>query len=376
MEFQSYNDELGLANITFKRVFDNIRISRTDGKGNTTQLKVHCVLGQRSRIMKNLENPDRRGNYKLPMIVINRSGFSRNGDRLNNLHNEVKYEQTSSSRLKHLMAPVPIDINYEVSIIAKYQADIDKIASNFMVFFNSDIYSSIEHPKYAGVKLDNQIIMSDTVTEEHNDSPDPAEDDIMTSTFSFTFKTYLFGGTRKAQLIHPTLLSTYLSSVVSSYIEVIPSSEIDKFQEKHPSSSVSVLFDIKPNQIDDFQKKYPSREVSANLTCMATVQCSSYVDDISTLVYDDVPIIGQLNFGFYNVPRKEDISAYMMSVDNELLTKHEHIALSAEISSGYYDVVDNRCTLAPFVDKLTWKIDETSLCAFPSNVGWYNDFDS
>ena len=105
--------------------------------------------------MKNLENPDRRGNYKLPMIVINRSGFSRNGDRLNNLHNEVKYEQTSSSRLKHLMAPVPIDINYEVSIIAKYQADIDKIASNFMVFFNSDIYSSIEHPKYAGAKLDN-----------------------------------------------------------------------------------------------------------------------------------------------------------------------------------------------------------------------------
>ena len=66
----------------------------------------------------------------------------------------------------------------------------------------------------------------------------------------------------------------------------------------------------------------------------------------------------------------------MMSVDNELLTKHEHIALSAEISSGYYDVVDNKCTLAPFVDKLIWKIDETSLCAFPNNVGWYNDFDS
>ena len=66
----------------------------------------------------------------------------------------------------------------------------------------------------------------------------------------------------------------------------------------------------------------------------------------------------------------------MMSVDNELLTKHEHIALSAEISSGYYDVVDNKCTLAPFVDKLIWKIDETSLCAFPHNVGWYNDFDS
>lgn len=57
-----------------------------------------CVFGQRSRILKGLENPERRGNYKLPMIVINRTGYSRNGERLNNLHNEVKFEITSSNR--------------------------------------------------------------------------------------------------------------------------------------------------------------------------------------------------------------------------------------------------------------------------------------
>ena len=45
MEFMSYNDELGLANMLFKRVFDNIRISRTSAKGETSLLKVHCVFG-------------------------------------------------------------------------------------------------------------------------------------------------------------------------------------------------------------------------------------------------------------------------------------------------------------------------------------------
>lgn len=70
--------------------------------------------------MKALENPERRGNYKVPMIVINRTGYSRNGERLNNLNNEVKYEISSKNRLYHLMAPVPVDINYEVSVIAKY----------------------------------------------------------------------------------------------------------------------------------------------------------------------------------------------------------------------------------------------------------------
>ena len=102
-----------------------------------------------------MENPENRGNMKVPMIVINRTGYNRNGERLNNLHNEVKYEITSSDRRYHLLTPVPVDISYEVSIVAKYPSDIDKIASNFMVFFNSDIYVSCEHPKYKGIKLNN-----------------------------------------------------------------------------------------------------------------------------------------------------------------------------------------------------------------------------
>ena len=39
-------------------------------------------------IMKALENPERKGIYKLPLISINRTGYSRNGERLNNLNND------------------------------------------------------------------------------------------------------------------------------------------------------------------------------------------------------------------------------------------------------------------------------------------------
>lgn len=53
------------------------------------------------------------------------------------------------------MTPVPVDISYDVTIMAKYPSDIDKIASNFMVFFNSDLYVSCEHPKYKGIKMNN-----------------------------------------------------------------------------------------------------------------------------------------------------------------------------------------------------------------------------
>lgn len=36
-----------------------------------------------------------------------------------------------------------------------------------MVFFNNDIYVSCEHPKYEGIKMNNQIVMSDNVNEDH-----------------------------------------------------------------------------------------------------------------------------------------------------------------------------------------------------------------
>ena len=140
MQFVSWNNELGCATLLFARCFSNIQIERTDKKGNKSWLSVPCVNGKRSRILKELENPDRKGMYSVPMIVYQRTGYSRNSDRLNSLHNEVKYEITSSNRNYQLLTPVPIDVEYEVSVIAKYQVDVDKIASNFMVFFNSDIF--------------------------------------------------------------------------------------------------------------------------------------------------------------------------------------------------------------------------------------------
>lgn len=373
MTFISYNAELALANILFQRVFSNIQIERTDKNGNTSWLKVPCVMGQRSRILKSLENAERRSMYKFPMIVINRTGYQRQGDRLNSLHNEVKYEISSKRRLYEKLTPVPIDISYDVSVMAKYQADIDKIASNFMVFFNSNIFVSQEHPKYEGVKLNNEIIMSDSVSEEHPDELDPSADDIVTSNFSFTFKTYLFGGTSKAKR-RTHALSTVMTQVVSSYVY--------EFQND--------------DAIREFLDQSGGTHAPLSTTLTAIVEVPSQVEtDLSspTEEYDDgVPAIRTIDFGFYAVPKYADIDQYILSVDNEQIAKHGHFTVPAYLSSERYfqakgrdgktvlstegDVygsVDNWCTLAPYVDRIRWKIDESLSAAFPDNFKPYGD---
>jgi hypothetical protein len=135
MEVQSWNKELILANAQFKRLFNNISFYQDNNK-----ITFNCVLGNRSRIFKNLENPTKDSMYKLPLIIIQRTGVTKNNDRLSNINNEVKYS-THSSRLDYnLYTPVPIDITYEVSIISKYQEHIDRAISNFIPFFNKDLY--------------------------------------------------------------------------------------------------------------------------------------------------------------------------------------------------------------------------------------------
>ena len=392
MEFQSYNEELALASLLFKKLFSNIRIQRTLDNGEKKETLVKCVLGQRSRIMKALENPERKGIYTLPLISINRTGYSRNGERLNNLNNEVKYELGPKSRYYHLMAPVPVDINYEVTVMSKYQADIDKIASNFMVFFNSDLFVSCEHPKYEGIKMNCQVVMQDSVSEEHPDDLSPETDDFVTAVFQFTFKTFLFAGMEKYKKRQPTILSSQQVVTLSNIVVV-----------------------LRPSEIDDFQKKYPTREVSALVPQMVTADISVEIpnpelsgDDIPE-EYEPIPAVRNIDSGFYVVPAAEAFDSYITSVDQGLLTPHKHYGISGYISSeayisthlpklipdpysetssmlsiyneplqtsgDYYEKTTSHCSLYPYKDPIRWAINPFSKEEFPNNVEVYNDMD-
>ncbi len=73
---------------------------------------------------------------------------------------------------------MPVDISYDVMIVSKFPGDIDKILSNFICFFNNDLFVSSIHPKYDGLVLNNQVIMEDTISEELPEELMPEQDDI------------------------------------------------------------------------------------------------------------------------------------------------------------------------------------------------------
>ena len=137
--------------------------------------------------------------------------------------------------------------------------------------------------------------MQDSVSEEHPDELDATQDDLITTTFNFTFKTYLFAGTETFKLVKPKVISSFMSSYVDAEVVKIPA-----------------------NKIDDFQKKYPNASVSATVLKNVTRELTAMVDnpDVSSTTYSDVPIINKIDFGLYVVPGKHDIPQYIQSVDN------------------------------------------------------------
>ena len=202
MEVRSYNNELVFAQLLFSRVFKNITIRRKLGDGKSLDIRIPCVIGSRSRVYKNIEakSNSSSGNLTLPLICITRTGLSKSPERLSNLHNEIV--QSDGVRVNYnLLTPIPIDIHYEVAVISKYPADAEMVMSNFIPFFNQDIYVSSIHPKFKNIKTNSQIIMDDEISQEFPaiEGVDGLTDDIQTSVCTFTFKTWIFGGTAKSK---------------------------------------------------------------------------------------------------------------------------------------------------------------------------------
>ena len=217
MEVRSGNQELAYANILFSRLFRNIVIERQIN-GEKREVQVNCVIGNRSRIFKDLENPDKAATYKLPLIVITRTGYQINNSRLANLHNEVLHAPTTSSHIYDIMTPVPIDVSYTVTVLSKYPGDNDLICSNFIPFFNSDLFVTTTHPKFTDVKIDCQIVMGNSISEQLPEELASNADNFTTTTFNFTFKTWLYAGMNKVPITD--VYTRYITStIVSTWID-------------------------------------------------------------------------------------------------------------------------------------------------------------
>ena len=104
MKYRSYNSEIIIATTLLVDVFNDIIIdrrkhglkrdfSKTVSLDEIVQQKIEipCILGDRSIILKSLENEP--GKYKLPLIILQNKSLKTDTNRMVDLHNDVFYQE-------------------------------------------------------------------------------------------------------------------------------------------------------------------------------------------------------------------------------------------------------------------------------------------
>jgi hypothetical protein len=217
MKYRSYNSEILIATTLLVNVFNDIIIDRRKHGLNRDfskavslndiiqqEIEIPCVLGDRSAILKSLENEP--GRYKLPIIILQNKSIKSDASRMVDLHSDVFYqvdEQFSKLDVSHhLYKPQqlskkrgqPITIDYDMTIITKYKEDIDQIFSNWAVHFRPDIYVKWWHPRIKENPLTSQILWSHNISNDLPIEYNPQNIFTYKLTTSFSFKSWLFYG--------------------------------------------------------------------------------------------------------------------------------------------------------------------------------------
>ena len=134
----------------------------------------------------------------LPAVAVNVTGVSRDTSRVFNKIDGFYYSGTSGEERtsRHIKPPVPVNINLSVSILARYQTDMDQILSNFIPFTNPYVVISWYVPKEFGLTVDQEIrsevLWDGNVSLDYPVELVASQKARITADTSFTIKGWLF----------------------------------------------------------------------------------------------------------------------------------------------------------------------------------------
>lgn len=150
MRKETYHFEIKDLITQFTAAFDDIIIKRYDkDKNPQSKVQVRYVYAPKQRVLYDLVN--KAQNITVPAVAINITNVSRDENRVfNKLAGFYISKGLSDNDAKNVSqfyrTPIPVNIGIAMSIITKFQTDMDQILSNFVPYSNPYIIISWKIP--------------------------------------------------------------------------------------------------------------------------------------------------------------------------------------------------------------------------------------
>lgn len=140
----------------FVTAFDDIVIKRYNvNRKVEDRISVRYVYSPKQRVLYDIINTGQ--NMTLPAVAVTINSITRDNNRVFNKLDGFLYSTGSNKKSAVLRAPVPININVSMSIITRFQTDMDQILSNFVPYTNPYIIISWKNPSELGLPTTQEI---------------------------------------------------------------------------------------------------------------------------------------------------------------------------------------------------------------------------
>ena len=189
-----YHEILRKTVIGFGTLFNNINIRHTDASGsNVSVLKVPLAYGPMQKFLARIQQqPDleREIAITLPRLSFEMQGLQYDPTRKTGI--SQTFLTKNGTNAKKVYMPVPYNVGFELSIMAKLSDDALQILEQILPYFQPSFNITVNLISSIGEKKDIPIVLeSINYSDQYEGGFDSRR--IIVYTLSFTAKTYLFG---------------------------------------------------------------------------------------------------------------------------------------------------------------------------------------
>jgi hypothetical protein len=203
MKNYTFNWEVQTLIEQFCQAFNDVIIKRYDNTETvmppTSGDKVLFVYSPKQRVFSNLNSPA-AGGITVPVIAVNLASISRDQSRVVNKIEgfRVEYDSTNGSGdyILPVLQPVPVNIAIDMTIVTRYQSDMDQILTNFIPYCDPYIVISWKLPNLKNstipYEIRSEVLWNGNIALQYPNDLNGTQPYRITATTQFTIKGWMF----------------------------------------------------------------------------------------------------------------------------------------------------------------------------------------
>lgn len=212
---QSYFFEIKDIVTQFVAAFNDVTINRYNkNKDIVDKIQVRYVYSPKGRVLNDLIN--KAQHITLPVVAISISSIERDESRV---FNKIfgQYDSTGSGTTTNFLpSPIPINIGINMSILTRYQTDMDQIISNFIPYNNPYVVISWKVPADISSSLKeirSEVLWSGSMNIDYPNELQSNQPARVSADTTFTVKGWMFPGRQVTEGKNILYINSHISPV-------------------------------------------------------------------------------------------------------------------------------------------------------------------